>query len=497
MYLTRDASDWTLWYTRLPVLDVYNGQTVTVRGPGLCDLSDTRKDGLTMNEYKSENEYKSGIWTTAAIPLITSTVLFCGISDAHNVAPAGFVSLFDGKTLDGWRGRPHFDPREEAQWDNTKRKEKQAEWDADRDQHWSVDTERGEIVSDGHGVFLTPERDYGDFEMYVDWKLLKKSGDSGVYLRGNPQVQIWNPENENTHNLGSDRGSGALWNNNDDNPGKWPLVVADNPVGEWNTFHIRMVGARVWVWFNDQLTVNGAIMDNYFDRDLPMFASGCIQLQTHGSETRFRNIFIREIPVEEANQILRDHGGDRHVPIFNGRDLTGWTVHGEDPLIVDGAIIPSKGTIFTNKQYGDFSVQLEFQLPPAGNNGLAIRYPGKGSPHVDGMCELQVLDSEHSKYTTLDPRQYHGSAYGIAAAHRGYLRPTGEWNFQRVVVQGSEIRVELNGSIILDCDVKDVTEFLGNSNHPGLHLVTGHFGFCGHGDKVAFQNIEIKQLDAP
>jgi len=92
------------------------------------------------------------------------------------------------------------------------------------------------------------------------------------------------------------------------------------------------------------------------------------------------------------------------------------------------------------------------------------------------MCELQVLDSEHEKYATLDPRQYHGSAYGMVPAHRGYLRPTGDWNYQQVTVQGSTVQVDLNGYTILSADLAKVTEFMGDTEHPGLKLKSGHFG---------------------
>ena len=128
-------------------------------------------------------------------------------------------------------------------------------------------------------------------------------------------------------------------------------------------------------------------------------------------------------------------------------------------------------------------------MPPGGNNGLAIRYPGKGGPSVDAMCELQVLDSEHPKYKELDARQYHGSVYGMVPATRGYLRPVGEWNFQEVTVRGSTIKVELNGSVILDADVSKVTEFMDNKEHPGKDLTKGYFGFAGHNDPVEFRNI--------
>ena len=133
--------------------------------------------------------------------------------------------------------------------------------------------------------------------------MVSHNGDSGVYLRGYPQVQVWDPDNPREVKNGAAKGSGALWNNNPDNPGKWPLVKADNPVGEWNTFSIRMVGSRVWVWLNDKATVEGQVLDNFFDRAQPVVARGPIELQTHGSEIRFRNIYVREISATEAKSI--------------------------------------------------------------------------------------------------------------------------------------------------------------------------------------------------
>jgi hypothetical protein len=240
--------------------------------------------------------------------------------------------------------------------------------------------------------------------------------------------------------------------------------------------------------------VDGAVMENYFDRKLPMFATGCIQLQTHGSETRFRNIFVREIPADEADKLLREHGGNGYVSIFSGRNFDGWAGPLDKNAIEDNTILAQHGTIYTEKEYGDFSVQFQFKLPPGGNNGLAIRYPGQGDTAYVGMCELQVLDNPHSNYAELDARQYHGSAYGMIAAHRGYLRPAGQWNFQRVTVMGSTIKVELNGNVILDGDLSKVTEYMANSPHPGKDGEKGHFGLAGHGDPVVYRDLEIKEL---
>jgi hypothetical protein len=211
--------------------------------------------------------------------------------------PKGFTALFNGKDLGGWRGRQQdYSPYVEAKLSKEELAAKQAEWNTDRDAHWSVDVAKGEIVSDGKGVFLATAKDYGDFEIYVDWLMVNHNGDSGVYLRGYPQVQVWDPENPREERNGAAKGSGALWNDNPDNPGRWPLVKADNPVGQWNTFRIRMIGSKVWVWLNGKATVDGQVLDNYFDRAQPVLPRGPIELQTHGSEIRFRNIYMREIP---------------------------------------------------------------------------------------------------------------------------------------------------------------------------------------------------------
>ena len=229
-----------------------------------------------------------------------------------------------------------------------------------------------------------------------------------------------------------------------------------------------------------------------------MPARGPIELQTHGGEIRWRDIFIREIGSDEANQMLASHGEDAGFKsLFNGTNFDGWAGPLDHYAIESGAMVckPEQGgTIYFNEEFTDFIVRLEFKLPPAGNNGLAIRYPGNGDTAYDGMCELQVLDSEHPNHAGLDPRQYHGSAYGMIPAHRGYLHPTGDWNFEEVTVRGSTLRVELNGTVILDGDVSNVTEFMDGKAHPGKDRASGFFGFAGHNDPVAFRNVRIKKL---
>jgi hypothetical protein len=408
--------------------------------------------------------------------------------------PPGFTALFNGTDLAGWRGGDTFDHRKWLDMAAADREAKDKEWTADMRKHWSV--EDGELVNDGHGKYATTEKDYGDFELFVEYRTVPLA-DSGIYLRGCPQVQIWDYTEKEKFNLGADKGSGGLWNNSAGAPGKDPLVLADKPFGEWNKFRILMVGARVSVWLNDKLVVDHALLENYYDRKRPVPARGPIELQTHGNEIRWRNVFLREIDSQEANKILASHAAEGYQPVFNGSDFTGWDGPVDNYEVKDGAIVcqPKKGgTIFTKSEYSDFAARVEFKLPPGGNNGLAIRYPGKGDTAYVGMCELQILDDNAAQYSKLDPRQACASAYGMVAAHRGYVRPPGQWNFEEVHVQGSTIQVELNGTVVLDCDLSKVSEYMANSAHPGKDRTSGSFGFAGHNDPVAFRNVQIKKL---
>lgn len=403
-------------------------------------------------------------------------------------APPGFGPLFDGKTLAGWRGGTTKDPRTISAAD-------QKQMDAALPQHWRVDD--GELVSDGKEPYLATDREFGDFELWVDWKLQPK-GDSGIYLRGCPQVQLWDPANEAERANGADKGSGGLWNNQ--RYERFPLTVADRPTGQWNHVYVRMVGELVKVVLNDKLVVDNVVFENYYDRKIPVFARGPIDLQTHGSEARFDNIFVRPIPPDEANKLLADtNGGDEGFKtLFNGHDLDGWIGATSDYEVVDGAIRckPKQGgNLLTQDEYSNFIVRLEFKLPPGGNNGLAIRTPSADVDSAYEGVELQVLDTEAPMYADIHDYQTHGSAYGLAPAHRGYLRPTGEWNYEEVTVNGDRIQVRLNGVEILDVDLAKVrAKPVDGREHPGASRKSGHFGFAGHNDPVEFRNVRIKPL---
>ena len=427
--------------------------------------------------------------------LLTS-LLAVAASALFAEAPPGFTPLFNGKDLAGWHG---YNPHSITKLTGEKKDAMLAKMREEFPQHWSV--KDGEILNPGTGAYATTDKDYGDFELVLEYNMAPK-GDSGVYLRGVPQVQIWDPTDEKAFKHNAQLGSGALWNNSPGKPGKDPLVLADKPAGEWNSLRIVMTGARVSIWLNGKQTVDHATLENYYDRKAAIPAKGPISLQTHGAPIRWRNLAIREISGDEANRILASHGKAGFKSIFNGKDFTGWAGPVENFEVADGAIrckTGKGGTPYYNQDLTDFANRLEFKLPSGGNNGLALRYPGTGNPAYAAMCELQVLDDNYDKVKgKIDPRQVHGSAYGMVAAQRGYQRPIGEWNFQETTVVGSTIKVELNGFIILDADLSkvDMATVMAKSPHPGKDLKNGFFGFAGHNDAAAFRNIEIKDLAA-
>ena len=427
---------------------------------------------------------------------LLTTLLAVTASALFAEAPSGFTSLFNGKDLAGWHG---YNPHSVAKLTGEKKDAMLKKMRDEFPQHWSV--KDGEIFNPGTGAYATTDKDYGDFELTLEYNMAPK-GDSGVYLRGVPQVQIWDPTDEKAFKHGAQLGSGALWNNSPGKPGKDPLVLADKPAGEWNTLRVVMVGARVSIWLNGKQTVDHAILENYYDRKSSVPAKGPICLQTHGAPIRWRNLAIREIAGDEANRILASHGKAGFKSVFNGKDFSGWAGPVENYEIVDGAIVCKKGkggTPYYDQDLTDFAVRLDFKLPSGGNNGLALRYPGTGNTAYVGMCELQVLDDNYDKVKgKIDPRQVHGSAYGMVGAQRGFQRPIGEWNFQEVTVVGSTIKVELNGFIILDADLSkvDMATVMAKSPHPGKDRKNGFFGFAGHNDPAQFRNIEIKDLAA-
>jgi hypothetical protein len=404
-----------------------------------------------------------------------------------NKAPEGFVALFNGRDLTGWKGllsSPYDNPVKRAKLSPEELATEQAKADISMLEHWTV--KDGVLEFDGKGFSLATLRDYEDFELLVDWKIVNPRGDSGIYLRGTPQVQIWDPEQ---HKIGS----GGLYNNQK-NPSK-PAMIADNPIGQWNTFRIKMVGERVTVHLNDKLIVNQVVLENYWDRSQPIFPSGQIELQCHGDPIHFRNIYIREIPRDEGPRGLTEEekkGG--FVSLFNGKDLTGWIGDTNGYVVEDGKIVCKKGgNVYAKDEYSDFIFRFEFKLTPGANNGLGIRTPLNVNAAYEGM-EIQILDDTADQYKNLHPYQYHASIYGVVPVIRGCQKPVGQWNCEEVMARGGHIRVKLNGGIVVDADISRIDKTMDGRNHPGLHREKGYIGFLGHGSQLEFRNIRIKDL---
>lgn len=207
-----------------------------------------------------------------------------------NTPPKGFTALFNGKNLDNWQIAIPINERHKYKTPDDLKKAITA---ANKKHlgHWTID--KGILSYDGKGFSLQTAKDYGNFELLLDWKIEKK-GDSGLYLRGNPQVQIWDSESLAKNNKDYNKGSGSLWNNQK-HPNQ-PLKKADKPVGQWNTFRIIMKGDKVTVYLNGIKVVDETPLENYWQRGKPLPKTGPIELQHHGDKLWFRNIYIKELP---------------------------------------------------------------------------------------------------------------------------------------------------------------------------------------------------------
>lgn len=417
---------------------------------------------------------------------------------AEMLQKEGFVPLFNGKDLKGWKGLVG-DPISRSKMDAKTLAAAQAKADAEMRESWKV--QNGELQFTGHGNNITTVKKYGDFEMLVDWKIIddgKQEGDAGIYLRGTPQVQIWDNARVKS---GAQVGSGGLYNNKV-NESK-PLKVADKKLGEWNTFRIIMKGDRVTVYLNDELVTDNVILENYWDRNLPIFAEEQIELQAHGSPVSYRNIYIKGLPKVKPFQLSAQEKKEGFKVLFDGTNMHQWTGNTAEYVTEDGNMVinpkPNKGSggnLFSKEEFSDFVLRFEFQLTPGANNGLGIRSPITGDAAYQGM-ELQILDNDAPIYKDLHVYQYHGSIYGTIPAKRGFLKPVGEWNYQEVIVNGPKIKVILNGTVILDADITDARKngAADGKAHPGLLRDGGHIGFLGHGSPLKFRNIRIKELN--
>ena len=286
-------------------IEVYlNGYLVTK-----ANLKDFPTDGTTPDGHKHPGLHnKRGHigwlghgfpveWKNIRIKELPDSITLNEVKNCTRIkekAPCGFETFYDGcpcQIKSKWKGvttAEKFDnPKVRQQATAEKRAEMQKKANEERDEHWSV--RNGCLFFDGYkgGYSLATYRDYADFEMWADWRIMSITGDSGLYLRGSPQVQIWDAHNQ-WH-----IGSGGLFNNAKNV--RHATKIADKQVGDWNRFHIIMRGEKVTVYLNGEKVVDQIPLENYWDRSMPIFPCEQIELQCHGDPIEWRNIFIKEL----------------------------------------------------------------------------------------------------------------------------------------------------------------------------------------------------------
>ena len=444
-----------------------------------------------------------------SIRLFISSLLLAALVGARPAAaadaPEGFVPLFNGTDLAGWRGRPHLDPREETTTAPEALAAKQKEWDADMAAHWSV--KDGVIVSDGHGVFLTTDRDYGDFELLIEWMLPDPCADSGIYLRGNPQVQIWDPACERDFKHGADKGSGGLWNNPPDSPGRFPLVKADSPIGEWNAAKITMQGEIVTVVLNGEVVVDAQPLANFFEKGKPLPAIGPIQIQTHGAPMHVRNVFIRELPAHAGSGPgWRSLGADDFERV--NCDPETWTWKDDGSVHCTGTPV---GVTRTKKQLKNLEMSVEWRhLSSGGNSGVFLWAPPKVLENLPrgslppGGIEVQVLDHgyteqfEKSSGKKADWFTTDGDVFPVGSSdmvpfppvapggkrsfpRAKHSRGTPEWNHYFIRAVDGEVRLWVNGHQVSGGTMCTPAE--------------GYLCLESEGAPVEFRNIRLRELE--
>ncbi len=326
------------------------------------------------------------------------------------------------------------------------------------------------VLKAGDGFVRTNER-HGDFVLELDWRARRPNKyDSGIYIRadlpeeGKPwpsryQINLLEGKEGNLLGVAGAESKGLA-----------------RP-GEWNHFKITVVGDTAELEINGKPAWKASGIQN---------ADGYIGLQSEvdgGGQFEFRDVKLTDLD---------------YKPLFNGRDLAGWTGDTSGYKVVDGAIVSpttGSGQLFTADEYADFSFRFDFKLTPGGNNGIGIRAPLQSDAAYAGM-EIQVLDNTADVYKTIEPWQAHGSVYGVVPAKREFLKPVGEWNHEEIIANGRQITVVLNGTTIVDANIDEAAKngTLDGKDHPGLKRDKGHIGFLGHGAKIEFRNLRIKDL---
>ena len=405
-----------------------------------------------------------------------------------------WVPLFNGKDLTGWQGLVG-NPITRIDMSPARRAKLQASADERMREYWSVVDGVLRFKGGRDGESICTIKDYRDFEVKLDWRI-QAGGDSGIYLRGTPQVQIWDPEQWHV-------GSGGLYNNQR-NPSE-PLRTADKPAGEWNHFDIELVGDVVTVYLNGVLVVDHVQMENYWERNRPFYPVGPIELQAHTEPIDFRNIMIRELPDQPTKKTsasapkAESPNAGEWEPLILDESLSNWQFKPGSWAVEDGVLTrKGGGDIWSKERYGDFVLELEFKLAKDTNSGVFVR-TGSIENWLHTSIEVQVLDSfgkEPDKHSC-------GAVYDCLAPSETAVKPAGEWNRYVITCKASRIHVVLNDQPIIDMDLDQWTEAHKNPDGSKNKFNTaykdmpreGHLGLQDHGKDIWYRNLRIKRLD--
>lgn len=412
--------------------------------------------------------------------ILAAMLLLCSSAPATaGDGEDGFSPLFNGKDLAGWQGATN-----------------------------AYFVKDGVLISkkETHGDLFTA-KEYSNFILRLEFRN-EPSGNNGIGLRvpleGTPaytgmEIQLLDDEHPNYKDLEPAQFTGSVYG----------AVAAKRghvkPAWQWNVMEIVADGPHI------KVTLNGAVIT---DADLSTLGpkeihgqklagllrpKGYIALSGHNQHTEFRNVQIKELPNSKTVDAAADSpAGDEEgfVSLFDGKTLAGWQGDVQGYAAENGILVCTKqgGRLNTEKEYADFVFRFDFKLEPGSNNGVILRAPPTGDGAYVGM-ECQILDDPSPLYKDIAPYQHHGSIYGIFPAKPGFLKPAGEWNSEEIVCDGTKIKVTLNGTVIVDGDLETVKDgTMDGKDHPGRFRPSGVLGFGGHGCRVEFRNLRIKEL---
>lgn len=392
--------------------------------------------------------------------------------------------IFNGKDLTGWTtALADTDKRKKLQGEELTRETAAA--DAHKAEHWTV--KDGVLCFDGKGDSLATAASYDDFEFLFDWKI-EPNSDSGIYVRGYPQVQIWDatvhPE-----------GSGGLYNN-PISPNN-PLVRADRPPGEWNSMRIRAVTERVTVWLNDQRVVQDCPLQNFWDPSKRVAAKGPVELQAHGTPICFRNLRLKSIP--KSSTIYQ---APSWFPLFNQEDLSYWTCK-PGAWAAESATIKCKGgsNIYNDRGHSDYILDFEVKLAKGASTGVFVRITDTKDPEAHGL--MLVLADEDANVKPSNTSN--GALLNVAPPMtKVKMRPAGEWNTVNIMVYEKLVTAVINGERVLDIDLNQWSEVGknpdGTTNPYPVALKNleklGFVGFKDSGDApVYFRHVSMYPIE--